>query len=271
MKTRLACAGLLAISASLAFAQEGPPAGRGAAPAFPSPVAAYPQRITDPVLVERGRASYVGAGCAGCHDADTRGTDRGPSLLRSQLVQRDQKGELIGPVVRNGVGAMPRTASLSNEQIADIAEFLHSIPLNSRDPGRQRPATIVTGDARRGRTYFQVNCSSCHSATGDMRAIGSKYQDPRTLQGRMLSPVSTQRTTVTVNPGRKNSVSGELMRLDEFNVTLRLAGDEVRSFERNGNSPRIAVHDPLAQHKALLRRYSDRDIHDLTAYLVSLK
>ena len=237
--------------------------GRGA-PAYPAPV-------TDPAAVARGKTLYTDNNCASCHAIDIRGSDRGPSLLRSQLVQRDRKGELISPIIHTGSTGMPATASLTDAQIGDIAEFLHSIPINSRDPARIRPATIVTGDANSGQTYFQSNCGSCHSATGDLRGLATKYADPRTLQGRFLSPTSTQTTSVTVTLAGGKPAEGRLVRIDEFIVTLEQADGTQRTIARRGNVPKVEIHDPLAAHKALLRRYSDQNIHDLTAYLVTLK
>src|SRR5438552_5527557 len=76
-----------------------PGGGRGG---VNNPRTAYPDRPpADPVAVERGQSLYR-VNCAFCHDVDTRGGDSGPSLLRSGLVLDDQRGELIGPVVRNG-------------------------------------------------------------------------------------------------------------------------------------------------------------------------
>ena len=44
-----------------------------------------------------------------------------------------------------------------------------------------------------------------------------------------------------------------------------------RSFRRNGDTPKVEIHDPLQPHKDLLRTYTDKDIHNVTAYLVTLK
>jgi len=250
-------------------AAAGPPAGGRAARG--QGLSAYPAHVTDPATVERGKALYASNNCAACHAPDIRGTDRGPSLLRSQLVQRDRKGELIAPVVRNGGPAMPASPALTDAEIGDVAEFLHSFPINSRDPARQRPATIVTGNAAAGEGYFQSHCSSCHSATGDLKGLASKYADPRTLQGHFLSPVATQPVLVTVTDARGTKVRGTLSRLDEFFVSLTTADGQKLTIARHGKTPKVEVEDPLETHKALLRVYTDQNIHDLTAYLVTLK
>jgi mono/diheme cytochrome c family protein len=233
---------------------------------------AYPQRVTDPEAVARGRELYTVYGCSFCHGADTRGGSNGPSLLRSQLVQRDQAGETIVGVVRNGVPNTPMVGfALEPDEIADLAEFLHSFPLDSRDPSRQRPETIVTGNARSGRRYFEEHCAECHSVTDDLEDVASRYPDPFELQQTWLmpSPAPPIRVRVTASDGA--TTEGVLARIDEFIVSLELDDGTPRSFGRAGDVPTVAIDDPLAGHKDLLPVYTDRDIHNVTAYLVTLK
>src|SRR4051812_4176120 len=117
----------------------------------PSGFVAYPQRPPgDPSAIERGKGLY-GANCTFCHGVDARGGDGGgPNLIRSSLVLDDRNGERIAPVVRDGRGAMPKF-QLTDTQIADVAEFLHSFPVSSRSG----PSTvnIVVGDAQKGAAY----------------------------------------------------------------------------------------------------------------------
>jgi len=266
---------------SVAAAQQ-PPAqggrGGGAAAAFPKRAAA------DPAVLERGKALYS-VNCQFCHGADTRGGDTGPSLLRSQLVQDDRSGELIATVLAAGrPPAMPKF-DFSREQASDIAAFLHSFDINSRDPARVRPETIVTGDAAAGEAYFKRACASCHSLTGDLSGLNARFPDPRALQQWWLLPGGDGRgrgaaataaaqlkpitATVTLPDGQK--YEGRLVRLDEFAVSILEADGTTRSFRREREVPLVDIHDPLQQHRALLRVYSDKDIHDVTAYLVSAK
>src|SRR5262252_9943456 len=143
----------------------------------------YPNRPAgDPASIERGKALY-GVNCQFCHGADTRGGDSGPSLLRSGLVLDDQRGELIAPVVREGRPdrGMPKF-TLTDANIADLASYIHSFKAAGYDESRNRPATIVVGDARAGEAYFAASCGSCHSATGDLRGIASRLPEPRILQ-----------------------------------------------------------------------------------------
>jgi cytochrome c oxidase cbb3-type subunit III len=148
---------------------------------------------------------------------------------------------------------------------------------------------VVTGDPRKGEAYFNTTgtCKTCHSATGDLQGIGSRYQ-PFPLQSRWLQPrggrggaggrggrggPASNRgvVTVTVTPPSGQSISGTLDRIDDFNVALRDAAGDYHSFARDGAVPKVEIHDPLKAHADLLGKYTDADIHNVTAYLVSLK
>jgi cytochrome c oxidase cbb3-type subunit 3 len=247
------------------------------------PPEAYPQRPpVDPAILERGKALY-GVHCAFCHGADARGGDGGgPNLLRSQLVLSDQKGELIGEVVTKG---RPNTLmvpmQLSPEQISDIAAYVHSFRVGGYDITRRPPASIVVGDARAGETAFRSRCASCHSITGDLRNIGSKIPEPRDLQQMWLMPSAAGRgappvyaippitATVTLASGEK--VQGRLIRIDDFVITIEPPNAMARSFGRRGDQPKVEIHDPLKPHRELLSKYTDKEIHDITAYLVTVK
>jgi len=244
-------------------------------------IGAYPQRKEDEAAVERGRATFS-TNCAFCHGADIRGGDGGPSLLRSQLVLDDQKGELIGPVIRSGRAdrGMPAFA-LSPEQIADLAAFMHSFRVAGYDASRDRPPSIVVGDAATGEKYFTETCGSCHSATGDLQGIATRIADPRLLQQSWLMPGSVlgrgapaparprpPMATVTLPTGEK--IQGQLERVDDFAVSLKTSDGSRRSF-RVANGVQVSIADPLQPHRDLLRKYRDADIHNVTAYLSTLK
>jgi cytochrome c oxidase cbb3-type subunit 3 len=276
--------------ATVAAAQQAPAPAPGGRAGGPPPgriggagIGAYPQRdVTDAAAVERGRAVY-GTYCAFCHGQDTRGGDGGPSLLRSQVVLDDQQGELIGPIVLGGrpEKGMPRFA-LTPDQIADIAAFMHSFRVNGYDAARNRPTTIVVGNATAGEAYFTQRCASCHSGPKDLRGIAARIDNPRTLQQLWLMPDSVggrgtppptnsapPRLIVTTASGEK--VEGEVERLDDFSVAIRRDDGSRRAWRIVNGSPRVEVIDPLRGHRELLPTYSDSDIHNVTAYLVTLK
>ncbi len=233
----------------------------------------YKPRVTDPDRVARGRNLFATMGCQFCHGPDIRGGSGGPSLLRSQKVLQDQQGETIYDTVTRGV---PNTAmvgfDLTSAQVADIAEFLHSFPVGGRDRARDLPASIVTGDAAAGRRYFDAHCSGCHSASGDLRGIATRYPKPRTLQQRWLLSRSAPKPAVRVHGADGTLDEGTLVRIDEFLVALRHADGSQRSVDLSGPAaPKVEVIDPLAWHKAQLPAYTDTQIHDVTAYLVTLR
>ena len=279
----LAILALALASASTAAAQDRgaaqtPPGGRGRGGMGMS---AYPQRKVDPAAVERGKRLYS-VNCAFCHGSDARGGEGGPNLLRSTIVLSDQKGEAIEPVVRDGRPAAGMPAfRLPPAEVEDIASYLHSFPVGGRDVARSAPATIVVGDAASGQKFFQQKCAACHSPTGDLKGIAARIEDPKTLQQTWLMPggrggrgapaVAAPPTTVTVTLASGQKVEGKLERLDDFVVTLRDSEGSLRSFPRSGSGPRVEVHDPLQPHIDLLSVYSDKEIHDVTAYLVTLK
>jgi len=274
----------LSIEAQQPPAPAGGGAGRGAARGGGGggAAAAYPTRTPAPAdVVERGKSIYS-VNCQFCHGADIRGGDQGPSLLRSQVVQDDQNGELIAQVVREGRPPRMPKFNFNDQQVADVAAFIHSFELNSRDPARNRPQTVVTGDAVAGQQFFSAKCSSCHT-TAQMQATMKRVPDPRNFQQWWLLPggggrgrgVAAPNTdvppvTATITPRVGPKVEGRLVRIDEFSVSVIDANGLTRTFQRNGETPFVEVHDPLKPHKDMLRTITDKNIHDVTAYLVKM-
>jgi cytochrome c oxidase cbb3-type subunit 3 len=225
----------------------------------------------DQAAVEFGQKTFV-ASCGFCHGANAKGGESGPDLLRSVLVLDDENGEKIGPVILNGRPdkGMPKFA-LSQAQISDIATFLHNGIRAASLHGVYPILDIVTGDANAGQAYFNGSgkCNTCHSVDGDLKGIGSKY-DPVTLQTRLVMPGGSQvMVKITLSSGR--SFEGKLKHIDDFNVAWIDSDGEYHSSTRKGDTPRVEIHDPLQAHLDMLRTYTDADIHNLTAYLVTVK
>ena len=274
---------------------QAPPAGRGQGPGRgggqPATFPAQQRTLADAAVVERGKGLYS-VSCSSCHGVDLRGGQLGgPNLLRSQVVLNDQHGELIIPIVRGSradKGMPPQP--LPDEDITAIAEFIHSVAAGAGRQGSPPPSesplpNIVIGDAAAGQRYFAAACASCHSVTGDLQSLATRITDPRTLQNMWVSggavggrggrgPVgmpARKPVTATVTPAAGEPVQGRLVRIDHFIVTLALDDGTIRSFRRNGDVPRVEVQDPLDGHRQLLGKYTEKDIHDVTAYLVTLK
>lgn len=239
----------------------------------------------DPAQIARGKALY-GVDCTGCHGADLRGGDLGgPNLLRSQLTLGDQDGELILPIIqgsRQNQG-MPAIEMKREDGLA-VAAYVRSIVATIGRQGMppsvgQEPPSVLVGDARAGQAYFDTKCTGCHSPTGDLKGIATKFPDPKALQNRWVAAgggrrggdTGTHPVTVTVTQPSGEKVDGRLVRIDDFLVTIALADETMHTFRREGDVPNIDVHDPMKAHRDLLSVYTDQNMHDVTAYLVTLK
>ena len=240
---------------------------------------AYPTRPpADPAVVQQGRQIFS-ANCSFCHGSDARGGEGGPNLVRSQTVLDDKNGELITTVVQNGRPdkGMPKF-DLTAEQVGSIATFLHSIPVGGRARSTGTVDPLV-GDAKAGEAYFNGpgKCASCHSISGDMAGIATKIPDVRALQNAILSGehrgefVEVSKKTVTVTLPAGQVVQGKLYQIDDFVVSLIDANGDYHSYPRHGAVPKVVVADLLQPHLDMLETLKDDDIHNLTAYLVTLK
>ena len=244
--------------------------------------------VTDQAAVERGKALLVEQ-CGFCHGANARGGSGGPDLTRSVIVQEDEGGKQLGAFLRVGrpERGMPKF-DLPDAQMGDLAAFLHSAIYLNANRRLYKILDIVVGDPKAGQAYFNGagRCSSCHSPTGDLKGVGAKYE-PTALQGRLLVPrgrpggsgppsgplyMEPTAINVTVTLPSGESASGGLVRLTDFDVILYdTAAGRVRSFLRNGDVPKVVVTDPLQAHVDHLRKWTDTDMHNMTAYLASLK
>ena len=120
-------------------------------------------------------------------------------------------------------------------QVSDIAAFLHSFRVGGYDASRNRPPTIVVGDAKAGEAYFNSKCASCHSATGDLKGIGSENHG-RPNAAATLADAGGRRTRRRADGsdhghrdaalGRRK-VEGRLGRIDDFTVQLTEADGTV--------------------------------------------
>jgi mono/diheme cytochrome c family protein len=267
---------LVAVAAAIDFHAPGL-AAQGARGRGGAVTNGYPARPpADPASVDRGKMLY-GTNCAFCHGNDARGGDGGSNLLRSEIVLNDKDGELIGDILRNGVSSMPKF-ELNREQVSDIAVFIHSFRVGGYDISRLRPETIVVGNAKSGEAYFKEKCAACHDTAGDLKGFAARIGDSRVMQqtwllpgARGTRPTKAPSTKVVVTLAAGQQLEGELVRIDDFIVTLIAADATQHTVRRNGTTPEVEVRDPVQAHKDLLRSYTDKDIHNVTAYLESLK
>jgi cytochrome c oxidase cbb3-type subunit 3 len=254
----------------------------GGGPGFPQQT----RELAAPDVIARGKAVY-GVNCTACHGGDLRGGDQGgPSLLRSLVALSDQHGELIAPIIHGARQDKGMPAfNLNEADSTAVAEYIHSVlsqvGRQARPPGTPDPGTInpLVGSAPAGAAFFKGNCAACHSVDGDLKGIAEKFEDVRELQntwvsgggggGRRGGEGRLMPVTLTLANGQK--VEGSLVRKDDFIVTVILADGTRRSFARNGGIPDVVVHDPNEAHKKLALTLDDKDMHDVTAYLATIK
>jgi cytochrome c oxidase cbb3-type subunit 3 len=249
----------------------------------------HARKLAPPEVLGRGKAVY-GVNCSGCHGPDLRGGDQGgPSLLRSMVALSDQHGEEISPIIHGArqQQGMPKF-NLNDADSLAVAEYIHSVLARVEGAGapprsgEAAKLNVLVGDAEAGEAYFQANCAKCHSVAGDLKDIGAKYADPRMLQNTWVSGragggrggrggQSGKPSTVTVTFSDGQRLEGELVREDDFIVTLMLPGGTRKSIARNGDLPKVEVHDPDAAHKKIILTLADRDMHNVTAYLATVK
>jgi mono/diheme cytochrome c family protein len=242
--------------------------------------------VIDEAAALRGRRVYA-AECITCHGTHARGGEKGADLVRSEVILHDRYGSTLEPFLRKGHPTQTTpVAKLTHEQIVDLSHTLHQEVYNTLRAALQIQ-NVLTGDPKAGQAYFNGagKCSTCHSPTGDLAHIASRL-DPPSIQQRFLFPggfggrgggrggrgggPSSKPVTVTVTPASGAPVTGELLHLDDFNVALRDGSGEYRSFTRTP-SVKLEKHDPAEAHHELLDQYTDKNIHDIVAYLETLK
>lgn len=235
----------------------------------------------DPTLVAKGKQLYDKQ-CAACHSTDLRGVeDKGINLLRSQDALTDRNGDNLVPAM---LGKKPGLAGhkfdFSTDDANAVAAYVRSVVAligsQGRPPGESaRSPNILVGDAASGKQYFAAKCASCHSVDKDLKGFGAKLPSPKMLQAAWIRgnhlgvPVPTI-TAKATEPG-KPAVEGTLIHIDDFLLTLKIQDGSTVTIRRGGALPKVEVHDPLEAHHNLLPVYTDKDIHDITAYLVTLK
>ena len=263
------------------------PVGRGAG-AGPGRRGGFPQ-YTRPLAAQdvlaRGKPLYD-AQCASCHAPDMRGVleENGPNLLQSAATMTDKQGETVAAAVAKHSPPI----NLPDSDTSAIAEYIHSIQATmggqGSPPGRNPVGltyNILVGDPTAGKTAFTRLCSNCHSVTGDLSGIATKYSDPRSLQNTWISggggllrgnSGSGMQATVTMSNGEK--IEGKLVRNDDFLVILTLADGTRNSIAVDNGVPKVEVKDPQEGHKKMVLLMDDPDnknMHDITAYLATIK
>jgi cytochrome c oxidase cbb3-type subunit 3 len=242
-----------------------------------------------PEQIQAGKSLFA-AQCSFCHGRDAGGGESGPDLMASALVEQDLHGEKIGAVIRNGRPDKGMPAfQYTDEQLATIVAFIHDRQAKAKE-GRRRTvdvADLQTGNAEAGSRYFNGvgGCAKCHSASGDLAGVGGKLKGLELLK-RMLyreneratesspgsektaeSTKSIPTATVTLPSGQ--IVTGKLAYQDEFTIGLTDPSGWYRSWP--SSRVKFTVLNPLEAHIEQLGKYTDEDMHNVLAYLQTLR
>lgn len=230
----------------------------------------------DQAAAAKGEPVYK-QNCGTCHGQTGRGA-QAPSLVRSVLVLHDEKGEEVGPVIKNGrpQSGMPAFPNLSADDIYNISQYLHlqvELAANRGTYGATygNLRNQTTGHAKRGEEFFNGagGCKGCHSVTGDLAKVGTKFPQAAMMQARFLWPAAQGPAKVKVTLPSGETVNGTVRTLNDVDVSFNDSTGQYRYYRRD--QVKVEVEDKLAGHRALLPRYTDANIHDVAAYLVTLK
>ena len=294
----LVSATMILAAAVITAAQQPPQGGAQGRGRGGNTFPAQQRQLAEAAIIAKGKGIYETM-CSACHGADLRGGQLGgPNLLRSQLVLLDKSGELIGPVIVSGrpnpappAPAMP-PFPMSPDDTGAVSEYIHSVLAQGGRQGRPPvddtvpPERVLVGDAAAGEKYFQAACSACHSVAGDLKGVASRAADARELQNLWVSGGgggrggggggrgrgASARATVKVTPASGGTVEGRLSRIDDFLVSVILADGTRRTFPRNSaTDPKVEITDPAEAHRKLVMALADADMHNVTAYLWTIK
>ena len=262
------------IAAGIATAQVKSP---GQSPAsLPPPKTLTPQ--TYPAeQIQAGEARFTSQ-CGFCHGRDAAGGETGPDLTRSALVAQDTHGDKIAPLLKTGRPDRGMPAfDITPAEVGELVAFIHAQKTKFETLGGGRRAVdasdLATGKADAGRRYFnrKGGCSGCHSATGDLAGIASRYQGLQLLQ-RMLYPsgppaAKPPKVSFTLPDGQ--TVTAPLAGEDEFTVSVLDPAGARQTYPRS--AVKFKIDDRMSAHFDQLGKYTDKDMHDVYAYLETLK
>ena len=307
-KTTLLALAVLAIAGAADGQRGGAAPGQSPPPGIAALAPSPPDGpLPDPAAVARGTALYeTTLNCAACHGVTGRGgPGNAPDVTKSALAMQPDNGRALAAFLRTGRidKGMPAVPALTAAQAADLSAKLRSLGFaaaqGQRGAGRgARPGwpaaltgqqlSIVVGDPALGKAFFNGpvgRCSSCHSvvdgepsAAANLAHIAGKYTEPKTLQNMMLlnrdsgwSPRTGKDVTATITYRDGRTLKGYLSSVSDFKVVIRDDDDTETVVARADGEPKVVLTDRLQHHLDMLQKYSDNDIHNLTAYLVTLK
>ncbi len=212
--------------------------------------------------------------CAFCHGRDAMGGETGPDLTQSKLVQADVNGDKISPVVREGrIEKKMPAFNFSSQELLSLVAFIHARETAAASQkGKRRGvevADLQTGNVQAGKAYFNGagGCSKCHSPGGDLSGIATRFQGLQ-LEERMLYPRGAK-SKVMVTQANGQQIEGILAYQDEFVIGLHDSAGTYHSWPTR--KVKFKIDSPVEAHVDQFPKYTDDDIHNLMAYLQTLR
>jgi mono/diheme cytochrome c family protein len=215
--------------------------------------------------------------CAFCHGPQARGAT-GSSLITSDVVLGDDHGEHLAPFLKEGLPdkGMPAFATMSDGELKDIAEFVHLQVEAVANRGAYHVLNILVGNAASGQAYVTAHCMSCHTAE-TFAHIGTKFRLPEQLQRGWIWPSrptgsgdNSLAVTATVKASDGSTITGRVTQVSDFRITLVDSAGHTRAIDRKPGVE-VQMKDPLAAHQEMILTLANDDMHNVTAYLNSLK
>ena len=219
-------------------------------------------------------------------------------------------GAVLGPFLKKGHPTMTGkpSATLTDAEIVQLANFLRqrvNETMRGSPTYAMLPENILTGDAKAGQAFFngEGGCTKCHTSTSlSLAGIASRITSPQTLQARVVYPAPAGfgaarggrggrgaavaappaanptgptpphplAVKVTITPPTGAPISGTLIEQDAFFIVV--SDDKgVQRTVRKVPGVKIVTTNPMQWHVDFVDRITDKQMHDLTAYLWSLK
>ena len=224
--------------------------------------------VPDKGAAARGAPLFV-KNCAFCHGQSARGAT-GPSLITSDLVLADDHGEHLTPFLKKGrpEKGMPGFATMSDQQLTEIAEFLHVQVEDVANRGAYQVLNILVGNAAKGKAYVDGHCMSCHTVE-TFAHIASRFRSPEQLQRNWIWPARDANITAKVKT-QQRMISGRVTQMSDFRITLVDGSGDTRTID-SGPGVEVEINDPLAAHQEMVTTLANDDMHNVTAYLETLK
>jgi mono/diheme cytochrome c family protein len=224
--------------------------------------------VPDKAAAARGAPLFV-ENCAFCHGQTARGAT-GPNLITSDLVLADDHGEHLRPFLKKGrpEKGMPGFATMSDQQLTEITEFLHVQVEDVANRGAYQVLNILLGNAAKGKAYVEDHCMSCHTVE-TFAHIASKFRSPDQLQRNWIWPARDAHITANVKT-QNGMISGRVTQMSDFRITLVDESGETRTID-SGPGVEFEINDPLAEHQKMVMTLANDDMHNVTAYLATLK